>query len=73
MAPPTIAPPNPAEGLCDEGSWERAGPVIEGRGSTSSGSGVDSVSIGMEISTHAHVYTATVHINFDNTLDQYHD
>ena len=43
MAPPTIAPPSPAE-RCDEGSWERAGPGIEGRGSTSSGSGVDSVS-----------------------------
>ena len=47
--------------------------MIEGRGSTSSGSGVDSVSIGMEISTHAHVYTAAVHINYDNTVDQYHD
>ena len=67
MAPPTIAPPSPAE-RCDEGSWERAGPVI---GSTSSGSGVDSVSIGMEISTHAHVYTAAVHITFSNTVDQY--
>ena len=70
MAPPTIAPPSPAERLCDEGSWERAGPVIEGRGSTSSGSGVDSVSIGMKISTHTRVYTAAVHINFDNTVDQ---
>ena len=35
MAPPTIAPPSPAE-RCDEGSCDRAGPVIEGRGSTSS-------------------------------------
>ena len=42
MAPPTIAPSSLAERLCEEGSWERAGPVIEGRGSTS-GSGVSSL------------------------------
>ena len=64
MAPPTIAPPSLAERLCNEGSWERAGPVIEGRGSTSSESGVDSVSIGTEVSTHAHVYTTAAHITF---------
>ena len=69
MAPPTIAPPSPAERLCDEGSWERAGPVIEGRGSTSSGSGVDSV-IRMEVSSHAYVYIYCSN-TFHNTVDPY--
>ena len=46
MAPPTIVPPRPAERLCGDGSWERAEPLIDGRGSGSSGSGVDSVNMG---------------------------
>ena len=45
--------------------------MIEGRGSTSSGSGVDSVSIRIKISSHAYVHTAAVHITFPNTVDQY--
>jgi hypothetical protein len=46
VAPPTIVPPRPAERLCGDGSWERAEPLIDGRGSGSSGSGVDSVNMG---------------------------